>query len=183
MHVRRKRSMLVVLMLVLVGALGLSASSRGGTDNTRPRQCAGRQRGGRVRRGVQGEPEDAGEDALQREAPAGGRDGPQHLTRGIPSRRHEGQLRPRAQVLEEQRLQHRHRRQADGRLCRGLRRERLPADLEDGIHPPGAHLSEDRQDHLHERPFGSEPGARRLPCRDRAARLRRSSRIRTSATP
>src|SRR5438270_11155196 len=36
MHVRRKRSMLVVvLMLVVAGALALSASSRGGTDNTR----------------------------------------------------------------------------------------------------------------------------------------------------
>src|SRR5437588_6446873 len=37
MHVHKKRSplMVVVLMLVLGGALALSASSRGGTDNTR----------------------------------------------------------------------------------------------------------------------------------------------------
>ena len=92
----------------------------------------------------------------------------QHLAGCIRARCEDGQLRAGAQVLEEQRLQHRNRRQAHRRVCRGLRREHLPPDVEDGVHPPGAHVSLDRQDHLPERALRPEPGDRGLQVDDRA---------------
>ena len=72
--------------------------------------------------------------------------------------REEGQQRTGAQVLEEQRLHHRHGRQADGRVHRAVRRERLSPDVEDGVHPPGADVPVGRQDHLPQRALGPEPG-------------------------
>ena len=56
--------------------------------------------------------------------------------------RQEGQRGPGAQVLEEQRLHHRDGRQAQRRVHRAVRRERLPPDVEDGVHPPGADVPE-----------------------------------------
>ena len=97
-------------------------------------------------------------------------------------RRQEGQLRPGAQVLEEQRLQHRYGRQAHRRLHRAVRRERLPPDVEDGVHPPGADVPAGRQDHLQERPLGPEPGHRRLQGGDRTEGQPDRHAIRTSAT-
>ena len=61
-----------------------------------------------------------------------------------------------------------HGRQAHRRLHRAVRRERLPPDVEDGVHPPGADVSAGRQDHLQERPLRPEPGHRRLQGGDRA---------------
>ena len=57
-------------------------------------------------------------------------------------------LQPCPPVLEEQRMQHRNRRQAQRRLHRAVRREHLSRDLEDGVHPPGTHVPGRRQDHL-----------------------------------
>ena len=79
--------------------------------------------------------------ALQGQAHPEARDGAQHRAgRARPSRQ-EGQRGAGAQVLEEQRLQDRDERQAQGRVHRAVRRERLPPDVEDGVHPPGADVS------------------------------------------
>ena len=110
------------------------------------------------------------EDAVQGHAAPEEPDGAQHRAGRSRPRRQEGQLRPGAQVLEEQRLQHRDEGQAHRRLHRAVRRERLPPDVEDGVHPPGADVSRRRQDHLQERPLGSQPGDRRLQGGDRTAR-------------
>ena len=50
---------------------------------------------------------------------------------------------------------------------RAVRRERLPPDVEDGVHPPGADVSAGRQDHLLERTRGLHQGVRRLESGDR----------------
>ena len=84
------------------------------------------------------------------------------------SSRQEGQRGPGAQVLEEQRLHHRHEGQAHRRVHRAVRRERLPPDVEDGVHPSGADVSRGRQDHLLERALGLQQGVRRLEGGDRA---------------
>ncbi len=155
-------TLLAVALVIVTAALGGTSSKSVGSQEGE----------GRLRRGVQGEPRRPQEDALRRQAPAAPRYGAQHRTGRVRPCEQEGQLQPRAEVLEERRLQDRDGRQADRRLRRAVRRERLPAHLEDGVHPPGADVQVDRQDHLPVRPFRPEPGSGRLPGDDRAARER-----------
>ena len=72
--------------------------------------------------------------------------GPQHRPRHRRPRRDAGRRGPGDEVLAGQRLRHRHRRRAQGRPGRRLRRQRRPPDVQDGVHPAGADLPGDRRD-------------------------------------
>ena len=90
--------------------------------------------------------------ARRRRVAAGGGAGAQRRPgHDRPRRRSTGRRGPRPEVLEGQRLRHRHRRRAQGRPRRRVRRQHRPPDLQDGVHPPGADVPGDRRDRLHRR--------------------------------
>ena len=112
--------LVVLLLVLLVARLRSPRPVSAAPSEARKPQARRHRQGRRVRRDLQGEGEHPHEDALPGEAAAGNQAARNIALAGARPRRQEGQPRPGAPVLEEQRLQHRHGRQAHRRLRRGF---------------------------------------------------------------